>query len=249
MSIGRATNKIRQVFNLLLLFLLITAAAAVFIWFLTTPEDRGTTFWISMGALAFTLLLGFLFASKIAIGSGRDTSAGFSQFYVLGGYFLFVAGLSIANALVGFSVTTYVLIHVGGAVLFCVPLLLSNMMMLKLSGADRREQREVRQSLALKASHLQDQARRIEVSFNTSREQLAPILRLSEAIQYSDPNPASSDTELSLDRALGSLDGAINAFIDDAGAERDAKWQMVLSACAAADAALRQRSTELLHRK
>ena len=41
---GKFFDKIRQVFNLFLIMLLIAAVAAVFIYFLTTPEQRGTTF-------------------------------------------------------------------------------------------------------------------------------------------------------------------------------------------------------------
>ena len=91
-------NKVRQVFNLFLIMLLIVAATGVFIYFLTTPEQRGTTFWISMGFLLFALVLETLQASGIAMRSngGKEIPAGFSKVILGGLYFIFVIAMSIA---------------------------------------------------------------------------------------------------------------------------------------------------------
>ena len=42
---SKATNKVRHIFNLFLLLFLVAVVAGVCVWFLTTPEARGTTFW------------------------------------------------------------------------------------------------------------------------------------------------------------------------------------------------------------
>ena len=121
-------NKVRQVFNLFLIMLLITVAAAVFVYFLTTPEQRGTTFWISAGFLIFALVLETLMASGIAMRSngGKEIPSGFSKVILGGLYFLFVIVMSIGNAFANFSVIKYTLIHIGGLVVFLVPLIMIN---------------------------------------------------------------------------------------------------------------------------
>ena len=98
---------------------------------------------MSMGFLAFAALLGTLFASRIVLRSnaGREIPHGFSHIYLLALYFIFVIAMAVANARIAFSVTTYFLIHIVGLAVFLIPLLLTNMAMLKLSGADRGEQR------------------------------------------------------------------------------------------------------------
>ena len=78
---GKFFNKIRQVFNLFLIMLLIVAVTALFIYFLTKPEERGTTFWMSMGFLLFALVLETLMASGIAMRSngGKEVTSGFAR--------------------------------------------------------------------------------------------------------------------------------------------------------------------------
>ena len=86
---SKATNKVRHIFNLFLLLFLVAVVTGVCVWFLTTPEARGTTFWMSMGFLAFAALLGTLFASRIVLRSnaGREIPHGFSHIYLLALYF------------------------------------------------------------------------------------------------------------------------------------------------------------------
>ncbi len=112
---GKFFNKIRQVFNIFLIMLLIGLAAAVFVYFLTTTEQRGVTFWISVGFLIFALVLETLMFSGIAMrgDSGRKVPAGFSQVLLCGLYFLFVIVVSVWNALSNFTVIKYMLIHIG----------------------------------------------------------------------------------------------------------------------------------------
>lgn len=249
MSIRSAIDKLHQVFNLVLAFSLITVTAGVFIFFLTTPERRGTTFWISMGSLAFALILGLIFSSKVVLSGGREVPGNFSQLGVLTTYFIFVIGASVVNVYLHFSTTTYFLLHVGGTVAFLLPLLLINMAMLKHGGADHRDQREGRLALSLKASHLQDLVKNLELSLNLPGEDFSPLLRLADSLQYADPTPASRGTENALSSALGALDGAIAALMNSTEVDRVEKWQEVLRTCGAAESALKQRNMEVISAK
>ena len=211
---GKFFNKIRQVFNLFLIMLLIAAAAAVFVYFLTTPEQRGTTFWISVGFLGFALVLETLMASGIAMRSnkGKEVPVGFSKVILGGLYFVFVIAVSIWNAFKGFSTTAYILIHVGGLVVFLIPMIMMNMASLRMSGADRKEREEGRlnlSSLANKVAYVADdmKANRWETG-NAGGMDQADIMRvanLAEALRYSDPAPASSKIERELDLAVQRL--------------------------------------------
>ena len=249
MSIKSAIDKLHQAFNLVLAFSLIAVTAGVFIFFLTTPEERGTTFWISMVSLAFALILGLLFSSKVALSDGREAPGNFSHLVVVAAYFIFVVGASIANVYLHFSTTTYFLIHIGGAAAFLLPLLLIHMAMLKPGGADRRDQRGGRLSLSLKASHLQDLVKNLEFSLNLPGEDFSPLLRLAASLQYADPTPASRSTENVLIGALSALDGAVAALTNGTEADRVEKWQAVLAACHAAESALKQRNMEVINAK
>ncbi|MBR1419408.1 MAG: hypothetical protein IJ576_10630, partial [Synergistaceae bacterium] len=102
---GKFFDKIRQVFNLFLIMLLVAAVAAVFIYFLTTPEQRGTTFWISIGFIAAALVLSTLFASRIAMrgNSGRAVPGHFAQMFLAIAYFAFVIIIAVVNAFQNFS--------------------------------------------------------------------------------------------------------------------------------------------------
>ena len=151
---GKFFNKIRQVFNIFLINALVGLAAAVFVYFLTTPEQRGITFWISAGFLIFALIYETLTFSGIAMRSheGRDVPVGFAQVVIAGIYFVFVIIMSVWNALSGFSVLKYSLIHIAGLVVFFVPMMLINMFKLKQHGSDRKQQQEGRQELTFMAN-------------------------------------------------------------------------------------------------
>ena len=206
---GKFFNKIRQVFNLFLIMSLIAAATAVFVYFLTTPEQRGTTFWISAGFLVFALVLETLMASGIAMRSngGKEIPAGFSKVILGGVYFLFVIVMSIGNAFANFSVTKYMLIHVGGLVVFLVPMIMMNMASLRLSGADRKEREEGRLNLSSMANRVNYIFEDMKAA-GLPKDSLSQLVNFSEALRYSDPAPASSKLEKNLEEAVKNLETA-----------------------------------------
>ena len=245
---SKATNKVRHIFNLFLLLFLVAVVTGVCVWFLTTPEARGTTFWMSMGFLAFAALLGTLFASRIVLRSnaGREVPHGFSHIYLLALYFIFVIAMAVVNARMAFSVTTYFLIHIVGLAIFLIPLLLTNMAMLKLSGADRREQQQGRQNLAAAATRVRNMAEDLK-SAAAGQERIAPLLGLADALQYSDPSAAPGEAENALKGALDALDEEAEMMIASPDTERGDRWEKVLRACVKAERALEARNAALLN--
>lgn len=245
---SKATNKVRHIFNLFLLLFLVAVVAGVCVWFLTTPEARGTTFWMSMGFLAFAALLGTLFASRIVLRSnaGREIPHGFSHIYLLALYFIFVIAMAVANARIAFSVTTYFLIHIVGLAVFLIPLLLTNMAMLKLSGADREEQRQGRQNLAAAAMRVRNMAEDLK-SAAAGQERIAPLLGLADSLQYSDPSAAPGEAENALKGALDALDEEAGMMMASPDTERGDRWEKVLRACVKAERALEARNAALLN--
>ena len=248
-TMGKTANKIRHIFNLFLL--LIVVVTGVTVWFLTTPEARGTTFWMSMGFLAFTALLGTLFASRIAIRSnaGKEIPHGFSHLYLLVLYFVFVVAMAVTNARVAFSVTTYFLIHIIGLAVFLIPLLLTNMAVLKLSGADRGEQAQGRQNLTLAATRVQNLAEDLQNAMPEERDRAAPILKLADSLRYADPSAAPREAENALKRALDTLDEEVGMALATPASDRGERWESVLRACVKADRALAARNEALLNAK
>ncbi len=246
---SKATNKVRHIFNLFLLLFLVAVVAGVCVWFLTTPEARGTTFWMSMGFLAFAALLGTLFASRIVLRSnaGREIPHGFSHIYLLALYFIFVIAMAVANARIAFSVTTYFLIHIVGLAIFLIPLLLTNMAMLKLSGADREEQRQGRQNLAAAAMRVRNMAEDLKGIVAGDRERIAPLLALADSLQYSDPSAAPGEAENALKGALDALDEEAGMMMASPDTERGDRWEKVLRACVKAERALEARNAALLN--
>lgn len=245
---SKATNKVRHIFNLFLLLFLVAVVAGVCVWFLTTPEARGTTFWMSMGFLAFAALLGTLFASRIVLRSnaGREIPHGFSHIYLLALYFIFVIAMAVVNARMAFSVTTYFLIHIVGLAVFLIPLLLTDMAMLKLSGADRREQQQGRQNLAAAATRVRNMAEDLK-SAAAGQERIAPLLALADSLQYSDPSAAPGEAENALKGALDALDEEAGMMIASPDTERGDRWEKVLRACVKAERALEARNAALLN--
>ena len=230
-------NKVRQVFNLFLIMLLIVAATGVFIYFLTTPEQRGTTFWISMGFLLFALVLETLQASGIAMRSngGKEIPAGFSKVILGGLYFIFVIAMSIWNAFAGFSVTKYMLIHVGGLVVFLIPMILMNMATLRMSGADRKEREEGRQNL----SSLANKVEYVIEDMNAAGLNVPGLANLAESLRYSDPAPASRSLERELENAVKNL----------ASAAEGKNPEEVARACVLAERALKERNEYVINNK
>ncbi|MBR1486879.1 MAG: hypothetical protein IJ597_06455 [Synergistaceae bacterium] len=231
-------NKVRQVFNLFLIMFLIAAVTAVFIYFLTTPEQRGTTFWMSMGFLAFGLILETLMASGIAMRSsaGKEFPSGFTKVILGGLYFIFVIAMSIWNAFADFSVTKYLLIHIGGLAVFLIPMVLVNMATLRMTGADRQEREEGRINLA----SLADKVGYVLEDVKAAGLEVPGLANLAEKLRYSDPAPASGKLERELTRAIENL----------AEAAASAKGPEEISrACVLAERALKERNDYVINSK
>ena len=237
---GKFFNKIRQVFNIFLIMLLIAAGVAVFTYFLTTPEQRGVTFWISAGFLAFAMILETLMFSGIAMRSnnGQNVPVSFTKVILGGLYFLFVIVVSIGNALAEFSVVKYMLIHVGGLVVFLVPMILVNMAELRLSGSDRKQQAEGRQKLADLSRRVSYVAEDMKTA-GMDAQSISQIVRLSEGLKYSDPTPAPGRIERSLEEAVMNLEEAA----------KGGDVQEILRMCTLAVRTLKERDDAVLSAK
>ena len=237
---GKFFNKIRQVFNIFLIMLLIAAGVAVFTYFLTTPEQRGVTFWISAGVLAFAMILETLMFSGIAMRSnnGQNVPVSFTKVILGGLYFLFVIVVSIGNALAEFSVVKYMLIHVGGLVVFLVPMILVNMAELRLSGSDRKQQAEGRQKLADLSRRVSYVAEDMKTA-GMDAQSISQIVRLSEGLKYSDPTPAPGRIERSLEEAVMNLEEAA----------KGGDVQEILRMCTLAVRTLKERDDAVLSAK
>ena len=226
---GKFFNKLRQVFNIFLLSALIAAVAAVFVYFLTSPEQRGVTFWISVGFLVFALILETLTASGIAMrgNNGKNVPVGFTKFILGAVYFLFVIAMSVWNAFANFSTTTYVLIHIGGLAVFLIPMILINMAELRLSGSDRKQQDEGRANLSSLAMRVGYVAQDLKASGDVSR-----LSRFADSLKFSDPTPASGKLERALEQAVDNLESAAKSGnLDEA-----------LNMCTLAERALQMRN-------
>ncbi|MBQ7154054.1 MAG: hypothetical protein IJR85_00655 [Synergistaceae bacterium] len=226
---GKFFNKLRQVFNIFLLSALIAAVTAVFVYFLTSPEQRGVTFWISVGFLVFALILETLQASGIAMRSnnGKNIPVSFTKFILGAVYFLFVIAMSVWNAFANFSTTTYILIHIGGLAVFLIPMVLINMAELRLSGSDRKQQDKGRANLSSLASRAGYVAEDLKQAGNVSQ-----ITRFAEALKYSDPTPASGKLERSLEEAVDNLEEAA----------KSGNLDEVLRMCTLAERVLKERN-------
>lgn len=237
---GKFFNKLRQVFNIFLIFLLIGLAAAVCIYFLTTPEQRGTTFWISAGFLVFALIFETFIFSGIAMRSnkGKEIPVSFTKVIWAGLYFIFVIGVSIWNARAGFTVIKYTLIHIVGLVVFLVPMVMMNMLTLKMSGSDRKEREEGRlnlYSLANKVAYVVQDL----ISAGVPQGELARLNNLAEQLRYSDPAPASKQLERDLENAVKNLEAvAVNKNAEE-----------ISRACTLAERALRERNDFVINSK
>ena len=230
---GKFFNKIRQVFNIFLILALISAASALFIYFMTTPEQRNITFWISIGFIVFALIFETLQASGIAMrfNSGRNIPVSFSKLILGGVYFVFVLAMSFWNAFDPYTTTKYILIHVAGLVVFLLPMILINMAELRLSGSDRKERAEGRANLALMSRQVEYIVNDLKAS-GIPGDKLLQLINLAEALKYSDPAPASGKIERSLEDALRSLESSASS--------KD--MTIILGAFTLAERALRERN-------
>ena len=137
--------------------------------------------------------------------NGKEIPMSFTKVILGGIYFVFVIGVSIWNAQANFSVIKYMLIHIGGLVVFFVPLILINMATLRLSGSDRKQQQEGRINLSSLADKVSFIVEDLKAS-GISQQELLQIRNLSEALRYSDPTPASGKIERELEEAIKNLE-------------------------------------------
>lgn len=233
---GKFFNKIRQVFNIFLLSLLIALASAVFVYFLTTPEQRGVTFWISIVFLIIALVFETLQASGMAMRVRSPVS--FTKFMLGAIYFLFAIVMAFWNAFSPFSETKFLLIEIAGLVVFLVPMMLINMAELRLTGVDRKQQDSGRaslSSLATRASYVVDDLK----ASGTPMTDLTRIVQFSEALRYSDPTPASGKLERALEEAVRTLEAVASG----------GDVQAVMRACTVAERALRERNEAVKNAK
>ena len=230
---GKFFSKLRQVFNIFLLMALIGLAAAVFTYYLTTPGQRGLTFWISAGFIVFALVLETLMFSGIAMRSnkGRNIPVSFSKAILGGLYFVFVIVIAVWNARSDWGTTRLILTHVGGLVVFLVPMMLINMAELKLTDATARQQSEGRANLAGLASRVGYIAGDLK-NAGMSQPDVMRVVNFADALKFSDPSPASGRLERALEDAVKGL--------EDAASSGDA--QAVMKACALAERSLNERN-------
>ncbi len=238
---GKFFNKLRQVMNIFLIMFLIAAVAAVFIYFLT--DKRDTNFWVSIGFLAFAMLMETFTASGIAMrfNAGKNIPSSFAQFILSTIYFIFVIAASVWNANFAFTETKYLLIHIGMLAAFLLLMLFINMMTLRLSGADRKNQEKGRVNLATRASKVSDLLVDLRNSgkVESGSEILSSLEKLSDSLKYSDPTPASRSLENALDDAIENLAAEISS----------ADPEKILRACTLAERALRDRNNAILNAK
>lgn len=230
---GKFFNKIRQVFNIFLIMALIGLAAAVFTYYLTEPEQRGTTFWISVGFIVFALVMETLIFAGIAWrgNKGRNIPVSFSKAIIGGVYFAFVVIAALWCGFGGWTVTRCLLVNISGLVVFLVPMTLINMAELKLSDSATKQQEEGRVNLSSLAGRLGYVADDLKAA-GVDDESVARVVRFSEAVKYSDPTPAKSGLERALDEAVRG--------IEEAAGTKD--LQAVMRACTVAERALRERN-------
>lgn len=226
---GKFFNKIRQVFNIFLLSGLIALAVAVGIYFLTPPEQRGVTFWTSIAFLVAAWVIETLQAAGIAMrkNSGRNIPVGFSRLILGGVYFLFVIVMSIGNALYPLRPMIYTLIHIAGLVVFLVPMVFINMMELRLTGSDRKQQEVGRANLASLAARVGYIAEDLKGS-----DIAVQVKNFADALRYSDPTPASGKLERSLEDSVRNLEETASG----------GDIQATARACTLAERALRERN-------
>ena len=230
---GKFFNKIRQVFNIFLIMALIGLAAAVFAYYLTEPEQRGVTFWISAGFIVLALVLETLIFAGIAWrgNKGRNIPVSFSKAIIGGVYFAFTVIAAVWCGYGGWTETRCLLVNIGGLVVFLVPMTLINMAELKLSDSATKQQDEGRvnlASLAVKVGYVAEDLKAAGID----AEDVARVVRFSEAVRYSDPTPAKSALERALNDAVRG--------IEEAAGTKDI--QAVMKACTVAERALRERN-------
>jgi hypothetical protein len=242
---GVQLNRFRQAVNIFLTLALVCVVIGVFIYFFTTPEDRGTTFWMSMGLLLFAGILSALFASRIACSdSDRQPPHTFTQLTLAFLYVLFVVIASLVNAFAKMSVLNYFLLHAAGGVVFLLPLQFVNMAALKSGGA-KQVIREAKSRLGDESARLAELVSRVETEGRVA-ECLPSLRKLADNLLYSEPTQAPKGVEAALSRALDEVQVRGELLLSSPGPSAN---EDLLRAVMTADRALRARNEAILRSK
>ena len=210
---GIRLNKFRQAFNIFLILALVCVVAGVFIYFFTTPENRGVTFWMSMGLLLFAGALSGLFAARISYsGDDRQPSHTFIQLMLAFLYVLFVIAASVTNIFVKMSVLNYFLLHAASGVVFLLPMQLVNMAALKSGGA-KAVAKKAGDSLKDKSTRVQNVCSR--VTDKAPAADMTKLRKLADNLLYSEPGQAPSAVERALTTAIDDLEARAELFLGD----------------------------------
>jgi hypothetical protein len=239
---GVQLNKFRQAVNIFLTLALVCVVSGIFIYFFTKPENRDTTFWMSMGLLLFAAVLSGLFASRIVYSDdSRQPPHTFVQLMLALIYVVFVIVASIINAFAGMSVLNYFLLHVAGGLVFLLPLQFINMAALKSGGA-KAVAEKARNSLRDESTRVQNLLSRIQ-----SRQpgtDVTKLRKLADNLLYSEPPQAPKAVERALAMTIDDLEARGELFLSD-----PSSTAALLKAADAADSALKARNEAILRSK
>jgi hypothetical protein len=221
---------------------LVCVVAGIFIYFFTTPENRDTTFWMSMGLLLFAGVLSALFASRIVYSDdSRQPPHTFVQLMLAFLYVFFVIAASIINAFVKMSVLSYFLLHVAGGLAFLLPLQFVNMAAIKSGGA-KAVAEKARNSLRDESTRVQNLLSRI--ASKHPGVDMTKLRKLADNLLYSEPAQAPKAVERALAMTIDDLEARAELFLSDPSSS------VALSEAAdAADRALKARNEAILRSK
>jgi hypothetical protein len=210
---GVQLNKFRQASNIFLTLALLCVVIGVFIYFFTSPENRGTTFWMSMGLLLLSGILSAIFAARIAFSDdSRQPPHTFTQLILVLLYVVFVIVASIFNVFVKMSVLNYFLLHVAGGAVFLLPLQFVNMAALKSGGA-KDVADKARNNLRDESTRVQNILSRI-VSIHPNTD-VAKLRKLADNLLYSEPAQAPKAVERALTLSIDDLEARLEIFLSD----------------------------------
>ena len=239
---GVQLNKFRQAFNIFLTLALVCVVAGIFIYFFTTPDNRDTTFWMSMGLLLFAGVLSALFASRIVYSDdSRQPPHTFTQLMLAFLYVIFVIAASVVNAFVKMSVLNYFLFHTAGGLVFLLPLQFINMAALKSGGA-KAVAEKARSSLRDESTRVQNLLSRIQSKHHGV--DVTKLRKLADNLLYSEPAQAPKATERALAMTIDDLEARAELFLSD-----PTNVSALMEAADAADRALKARNEAILRSK
>ena len=241
---GVQLNKFRQALNIFLTLTLVCVATGVFIYFFTTPESRGVTFWMSMGLLLFAGVISALFSVRIVYsGSDRQPPHTFVQLMLAFLYVVFVIAASVFNAFAKMSVLNYFLLHVAGGVVLLLPLQLVNMAALKSGGAKAVAER-ARNNLKDESTRVQNVLSRVKSSNPDAAEKLR---KLADNLLYAEPAQAPNAMERALVMSIDDLEARAELYLTDTTSTQAS--DALSKAADAADRALKARNEAILRSK